>query len=697
MRYSVLLVLCVNFVYSQNWQNVGQPGFSSGAVKYNTVIKSDATGTLFVAYQDAANNNAATVAKYNGSSWTTVGSAGFSNPDIGFLDLALSSTGIPFVFYSDASSGQGTVKKFNGSAWVNVGNAQFTPSTAVSPCIAISSSGIPYVAFADYSNGLKSRVMKFDGTNWVDVGSNSWNGVAQWIDIAIDKNDVPIIAYQEGAGGPIRVKKITTGTWTTFGSQTFPSSTAEFLSLVISPNNTPFVCFSSDIGFSIPTVFKYNGSSWTQIGGYFNGGNMCFYPELAVDNQDNPFIAYRNNNQPPDKTATVRVFNGTDWILVGVEEVSEGFIGGLPSQGNSKTSLSICLDNAGKPMISFADYSNNRSGKVTVKSYNSPLCIGCVWPGDADNNGVVDNFDLLPVSVGFGKTGSIRPSASSQWFAQKSLDWSSAYQNLINYKYADTDGSGLINNSDVNAINLNWSQIHSKTDEQRGINGAPFIYSKIVNYTIRAKDTVTIEVWVGDSIQNILDAYAFAFDLKLNQDIIDMNSVQILYKDNWLDTITNLVSCSKIDTNLGKLYLAIGKTNQQSKSGFGKIATVKAVAKSKISGVGIMSDLCVVSRNNSVNSFGEELTLNSVTDSVLIDGAPSSIEEGVTSKIKIYPSPAKDILLVENIPLHTHLVITNILGETVWEQVVDSEHLAIGIAYLPSGMYFLDRRKIVKQ
>ena len=41
-----------------------------------------------------------------------------------------------------------------------------------------------------------------------------------------------------------------------------------------------------------------------------------------------------------------------------------------------------------------------------------------VWPGDANNDLVANNVDLLAVGVGFGATGPVRPNASNLWIPQ---------------------------------------------------------------------------------------------------------------------------------------------------------------------------------------------------------------------------------------------------------------------------------------
>lgn len=55
--------------------------------------------------------------------------------------------------------------------WQPVGTVGFSAGLAFSTTLALDAAGTPFVAYRDNANGDKATVMKFDGANWVDVGS----------------------------------------------------------------------------------------------------------------------------------------------------------------------------------------------------------------------------------------------------------------------------------------------------------------------------------------------------------------------------------------------------------------------------------------------------------------------------------------------------------------------------------------------
>jgi Secretion system C-terminal sorting domain len=97
-------------------------------------------------------------------------------------------------------AGKATVMKFDGANWVNVGSACFSAGTTYSESLKFSPSGVPYVAYTDSINSSKATVMRFDGTNWVNVGNADFSaGEADWTSLAFSPTGQPYIAYMDAA------------------------------------------------------------------------------------------------------------------------------------------------------------------------------------------------------------------------------------------------------------------------------------------------------------------------------------------------------------------------------------------------------------------------------------------------------------------------------------------------------------------
>lgn len=111
---------------------------------------------------------------------------------------------------------------------------------------------------------------------------------------------------------------------------------------------------------------------------------------------------------------------------------------------------------------------------ISVKGWLS------VWPGDTDDNGMVNQVDMLPIGLSWGKHGFARDITMypnrTKWEAQKSRPWSNPWSNYPwpydeRYAYADANGDSLINGDDVLVIglNYNWHQKHSINKEMSSV------------------------------------------------------------------------------------------------------------------------------------------------------------------------------------------------------------------------------------
>lgn len=81
-----------------------------------------------------------------------------------------------------------------------------------------------------------------------------------------------------------------------------------------------------------------------------------------------------------------------------------------------------------------------------------------VYPGDTDNNGMVDEYDILPVVMFFLEEGPPRTDRSLGWWPQNILPWQNTPA-----EYADATGDGIISESDIIPIALNWYQSHNSS------------------------------------------------------------------------------------------------------------------------------------------------------------------------------------------------------------------------------------------
>jgi hypothetical protein len=130
------------------------------AVKEVSLAVDNNTPYVAFTYYTGTHNQQGEVWKYNGSSWSRLGSAPISSGIAGSTSLSVYNH-TPYVAYSDSvNSGKATLKYFNGTSWVEIGSGGFSPDAATYTSLFIAG-GVPYVAFRDANQSYKVTVMKY--------------------------------------------------------------------------------------------------------------------------------------------------------------------------------------------------------------------------------------------------------------------------------------------------------------------------------------------------------------------------------------------------------------------------------------------------------------------------------------------------------------------------------------------------------
>jgi hypothetical protein len=130
-----------------DWENWGPDGpaidFQDNIYVYLAI---DKNGVAYVPFEDPANNNYLSVAKFDGTSWATY--VNLSTGTVNNMNICISPTNIPTIVYcDDGNQGLLYVKNFDGTSWNIVGNGGFSTQSAVSPVLSFNPIGEPYVAF----------------------------------------------------------------------------------------------------------------------------------------------------------------------------------------------------------------------------------------------------------------------------------------------------------------------------------------------------------------------------------------------------------------------------------------------------------------------------------------------------------------------------------------------------------------------
>jgi hypothetical protein len=244
-------------VFSFNGSSWVQVGTVISATTGSNVCLAAAGNTPYVAYMDDNASEAIAAASYNGASWVSLAATGLTAPSYSGgqpLRLAILST-TPYVAYSDsANSGKLSVMKYNGSSWSAVGTAGFSPGAVGSISPIVFSGATPYVAYQDQANTYKPTLMSFNGTSWAAVGAADFTSAfTNNVGLAM-VGSTPYVSFTDGFSPNSNQANV----WSYNGSSWAQKGTANFTNSINYNNN---LCVGVD-GSGVPYVaYEDSGNS----------------------------------------------------------------------------------------------------------------------------------------------------------------------------------------------------------------------------------------------------------------------------------------------------------------------------------------------------------------------------------------------------------------------------------------------------
>ncbi|MEZ4925350.1 MAG: Ig-like domain-containing protein [Saprospiraceae bacterium] len=366
----------------------------------------------------------------------------------------------------------------------------------------------------------------------------------------------------------------------------------------------------------------------------------------------------------------------------------------IPKQhfhGDDEFVLRYCLPNG------HCYSSKIRIEVLEMEDLDPPYCTqDCVWPGDINGDGIINNKDLLPLAYALGHQGTQRLDASDKWYGHFSDNWEIPFSGLpFDLKHADADGNGRIDSEDIEIIKANYNRannIYPKSYPTK--KGLPF-FLNLLTPNPKVGDLVRFEVLLGNQDFPAIDVYGFTFDLALSQGLVDSAFKMTYLENSWLNRDAPYISLAA-RPQVGKFETAFSRANSQPISGEGVVGIVEFVIIDIVDGGG---------QNNRPN-----ITLNpsiSLSDGSSTTGEPYVFEFSLESEerssrlteegdfsqlLALFPSPTSDVL---NIQLAGNQEITEIsVFDLNGEQVLTRSGLSgnrvqLDINELPIGLYIL--------
>lgn len=293
-------------------------------------------GNLYAGLGNSADD--AEVWSFNGTAWTKIGgdslNSGWTTTYEGVYGLVNDGTNL----YASlgASAGDNEVWRWNGSAWTKIGgdavNGSFTNTHTYIRGLAYGNSTL-YAGLT--STTTSGEVWSFNGTTWTIMGgnyvNNSWGFYnLQSVESFANSGDKFYAGTGYTVAGNALVWEYDGSTWRVIGGQgnngSWARNTYETVNTLIYYKGNLYAGLGSTANDA--EVWRWDGSSWTQIGGdSLNSGWGINYEgvySLAVYN-DNLYAGLGASAQD----AEIWRWNETAWTKVGGDGVASSWAAAL--------------------------------------------------------------------------------------------------------------------------------------------------------------------------------------------------------------------------------------------------------------------------------------------------------------------------------------------------------------------------------
>lgn len=333
---------------------------------------------------------------------------------------------------------------------------------------------------------------------------------------------------------------------------------------------------------------------------------------------------------------------------------------------------------------------------IKVETYGETGCRPSgdfVWPGDANNDGLVDLKDLNTISELIGTTGLKRDISGSDWKNQYSRNWDRTTS--VNAKYADANGDGLVDLQDAEIIVQNYNLSHKIISQGIYFLDPAESSSAPVAEVIAPGDDAVIQIAFGDADHLLYNVEAIRFDLEYNQQLLDKNSISIEVLENSWFGYDNSILDSKVYGE-GKISVSFASARAKGKNGGGKTIKIKAKGGpivSHVEGFRIPKILPLefkISNIQLIQENGSTSTLPSSKATVLVDFDKKPLNK---AEFTVFPNPASDWMNIRIIDPNERLNNFTVIamdGRTVMEQkLIPVNQVNQSIHHLQPGVYIV--------
>lgn len=325
-------------------------------------------------------------------------------------------------------------------------------------------------------------------------------------------------------------------------------------------------------------------------------------------------------------------------------------------------------------------------------------CHEDVLPGDVNGDNSANMFDLLPIGLAYGDTGTLRNNATTNWVYQDAYDWNTRYINGRNHKHADCDGNGVIDGNDLDAILQNYTAVGSYNNLIIGHNTGPILSLAPYYDTVTTGSVVNIPIILGSPTDEISDIYGAVFSINYNQKLIDQSTITVTFPNDGLMAgakADSTIALHKDIVQFNRLDMGITRINRIGASGHGEIGVLSFVMQDDITGKD--ESMYATAEFNFagikvIDSRGNVIPVRSTSAHIVVKKVSTGIQDLFSQNLHLFPNPTRNFLNISSDKLVDQVNVYNTAGQIVYSNIypaVNTIEPSIDVRELATGLYYV--------
>lgn len=411
---------------------------------------------------------------------------------------------------------------------------------------------------------------------------------------------------------------------------------------------------------------------------------LCCKTEAQLNAQSDLFNVLQNScSYYLDVIANDNTNNG----LIGLQIHTQATNGIASTNGNF---LSYCPQQGFLGADQFSYLITDSTGTDTATVFINVLSgNNFIFSGDADQNGKVENFDVLTLGLAYNLVGPSRFDSTSV----NALAWTPAPFLNSNPGAADCNGDGIVDGLDLISIETAYhdsfpfpSSFEIDTSVCSGT-GIPFYIESLSGDSVYSGDSLDIVIKLGNDFSSN-EAYGIAFDL-------DGNGVQFNASQSWLLQSDAGLFFNRSFQATGKTEIALTKTNHIAANGGGELLRARLPIDDNIDGLagtpGWHNLILKLKRVRLISPYNIVRDVCIQQPSIMVYKMVSGIRDIKNGSLKIYPNPTNSMVFIEAENIR-EVEIVDLMGRKInslQTDAVNKIQIDINEFSLVSGNYLL--------